>query len=49
MADDLLIAIYDASTETELRMGVRYVMRSIDRRKLKDDVALLMRAERLLS
>jgi hypothetical protein len=49
MADNLLNAFYGASTGTELRMGLRYVMQSIDRRKLKSDVALLIRAERLLS
>lgn len=49
MADHLQKALYRASTGTELRMGLRFAMQSIDRRKLQGDVALLIDAERLLS
>lgn len=48
-ADHLLHALYGASTGAELRMSLRFVMQSINRRKLQGDVALLIRAEHLLS
>ncbi|QOL48253.1 hypothetical protein [Massilia litorea] len=48
-AEQLLDAFFGAATGTELVMGVRFVLRTIDRRKLGEDVALLMRVERLLA
>lgn len=48
-AEKLLDALYGAASSTELVMGLRFALRTIDRRKLHEDVALLMRAERLLS
>lgn len=48
-ADNLLNALHGASTGIELRMGLHFVMQSINRRKLQGDVALLINAERILS
>lgn len=48
-ADKLLHALYGASTGSELRMGLHFVIQSINRRTLEGDVALLIKAERLLS
>lgn len=48
-AERLLNAFYGASTGSEMVMGLRWVLRGIDRRRLQGDVGLLMELERLLS
>lgn len=49
VAERLLDAFFGASTGTELVMGVLFVLGTIDRWKLGEDVALIMRIERLLA
>lgn len=48
-ADQLLDALYGGATGTEVALGLRSVLRAVDRRTLQGDVVLLMRAERLLA